>query len=155
MLAGGRGRPTSACGGCVPVLVARLLAAGSARAATPVGPDAPAALDARPRAAALAAAGAHRVALLAPYLRLLGARVGRPTTSPPADLTLPRMLHLDDDATVGYGAALHPWSVEDGQVVVGAVRLDRRAVVGANTVLGPGSRIGAAGMLREQSGAGP
>ena len=73
--------------------------------------------------------------LLAPYLRLLGARVGRRTHVATTDLTLPRMLHLDDDATVGYGAALHPWSVEDGQVVVGPVRLERRAVAGANTVL--------------------
>ena len=92
--------------------------------------------------------------LLAPYLRLLGARVGRRTHVATTDLTLPRMLHLDDDATVGYGAALHPWSVEDGQVVVGPVRLDRRAVAGANTVLAPGSRIGPAGMLAEQSALG-
>ena len=65
------------------------------------------------------------------------------------------MLHLGDDATVGYGAALRPWSVEDGQVVVGPVGLERRAVVGANTVLAPGSRIGPCRDARRAVGAGP
>ena len=92
--------------------------------------------------------------VLAPYLRLLGARVGRRTHVVTTDLTLPRMLHLDDDATVGYGAALHPWSVEDGRVVVGPIRLERRAVAGANTVLAPGSGIATVGMLAEQSALG-
>ncbi|PVZ13155.1 Pls/PosA family non-ribosomal peptide synthetase [Actinomycetospora cinnamomea] len=91
---------------------------------------------------------------LAPYLRLLGARVGRRTHVATADVTLPRLLHLDDDADVGYGAALHPWAVEDGWVVVGPVHVERGAVAGANTVLAPGSRIGAGGYLAEQSALG-
>ncbi|MDD7969113.1 Pls/PosA family non-ribosomal peptide synthetase [Actinomycetospora lemnae] len=91
---------------------------------------------------------------LAPYLRLLGARVGRRVHVASADINLPRLLDLDDDVAVGYGAVLHAWAVEDGWVVVGPVHLERRAVAGANSVLAPGSRIRARGMLAEQSALG-
>ncbi|MDF2976558.1 MAG: peptide synthetase [Actinomycetospora sp.] len=91
---------------------------------------------------------------LAPYLRLLGARVGHRTHVATAAITLPRLLRLDDDADVGYGAALHAWTVEDGWVVVGPVHLEQGAVVGANSVLAPGSRVGAGGYLAEQSALG-
>ncbi|MEJ2884815.1 Pls/PosA family non-ribosomal peptide synthetase [Actinomycetospora aeridis] len=91
---------------------------------------------------------------LAPYLRLLGARVGRRVHVAATDISLPRLLHLDDDAAVGYGAVLHPWAVEDGWVVVAPIHLDRRAVAGANSVLSPGSRVAERAMLGEQSALG-
>ncbi|GAA4904314.1 non-ribosomal peptide synthetase-like protein [Actinomycetospora succinea] len=91
---------------------------------------------------------------LAPYLRLLGARVGRRVHVAATEMNLPRLLHLDDDVAVGYGAVLHGWAVEDGWVVVGPVHLERRAVAGANSVLSPGSRVAERGMLAEQSALG-
>lgn len=91
---------------------------------------------------------------LAPYLRALGARVGRRVHVATTDITLPRLLRIDDDATVGYGAMLHPWTVEDGWVLVGPIHLERRAIAGANSVLSPGARIAERGMLAEQSALG-
>ena len=72
-----------------------------------------------------------------------------------SDLTLPRMLHLGDDATVGYGVALRPWAVEDGRVVVGPVRLERRARSSAPTPCSSrAAAVGPGAMLGEQSALG-
>ncbi len=89
--------------------------------------------------------------LAAGYLRLLGARVGRDVHLGTSALSLPAQLQIGDGATVGYGAALRPWTAQDGHVVVGPVTVGERAWVGANAVLEPGSILGPDAVLGEQS----
>ncbi|MDQ4116494.1 MAG: amino acid adenylation domain-containing protein, partial [Actinomycetota bacterium] len=92
--------------------------------------------------------------LAATYLRMLGARVGRDVHLGSSLLSLPAQLQIGDGATVGYGAALRPWTLQDGHVLVGPVTVGERAHVGANAVLEPGSIIGPDAVLGEQSALG-
>ncbi|WP_222131988.1 Pls/PosA family non-ribosomal peptide synthetase [Pseudonocardia sp. C8] len=89
---------------------------------------------------------------LAPgYLRLLGARVGRDVHLGTSVLSLPRMLQVGDGATIGYGAALRPWTAADGWVTVAPVAVGAGAHVGASAVVEPGAVIGADAVVGEQS----
>ncbi len=92
--------------------------------------------------------------LAATYLRMLGARVGRDVHLGTGRLSLPSQLQIGDGATVGYGAALRPWTLQDGHVLVGPVTVGERAHVGANSVLEPGSILGPDAVLGEQSALG-
>ncbi|WP_328646657.1 amino acid adenylation domain-containing protein [Amycolatopsis sp. NBC_00348] len=85
------------------------------------------------------------------YLRLLGARVGKRAVIATSSVSLPSLVHIGDDAAIGYGAVLRPWRVEDGWVTVGEITVGARAFVGANAVLEPGSSVGADAALAEQS----
>jgi non-ribosomal peptide synthetase-like protein len=92
--------------------------------------------------------------LLRPYLRLLGARVGRRCHIASGQLFLPTLIHIGDDAVVGYGAHLRPYVVEDGWVTVKPVVVGTGAHVGADSVLLPGARLGEGAALAEHSVAG-
>ncbi|MBH1937432.1 amino acid adenylation domain-containing protein [Streptomyces sp. AV19] len=88
--------------------------------------------------------------LLAPVLRLLGARVGRrchlsSVAGPPS------LVEIGDDTSIGYGVRLQPYAVEDGRLLLGPVRLGARCHVGTNSVVLPGARLGDGASLGDQS----
>jgi non-ribosomal peptide synthetase-like protein len=87
----------------------------------------------------------------APYLRLLGARVGRRVHLASAAVSAPVLVRLGDDASLGYGVSLRPWQVRGGRVEVGAITVGERAVVGTGSVLAPGSTVGVDAAVGEQS----
>lgn len=89
--------------------------------------------------------------LLAPYLRLLGARVGRRSHIATSVVSLPRMVDIGDDATLGYGVHVRPWVVEDGWVVVQPVTVCPRGLVGSSAVLEPGATVGEGAAVAEHS----
>ncbi|MEV5706358.1 Pls/PosA family non-ribosomal peptide synthetase [Actinoallomurus sp. NPDC052274] len=89
--------------------------------------------------------------LLAPYLRLLGARVGRRCHILTGGLPIPTLLDIGDDACVGYGAQLQSSLVENGRVVIDRVSVGARTFVGAGAVVQPGARIGDDAALAELS----
>lgn len=89
--------------------------------------------------------------LLAPYLRLLGARVGRRCHVLTAGLPVPSLLEIGDDACIGYGAQLQCSLVEQGRVVIDRVSVGARAFVGAGAVVQPAARIGDDAALAEMS----
>ncbi|MFS8479983.1 MAG: amino acid adenylation domain-containing protein [Micromonosporaceae bacterium] len=89
--------------------------------------------------------------LMATYLRLTGARVGRRTSIATSEISLPTLIEIGDDASIGYGVSLRPWQVSDGWVTVAPIVVGPRAFVGANTVLEPGASVGADAGLGEQS----
>jgi len=89
--------------------------------------------------------------MMTPYLRLLGARVGRHAHLASNAIALPTMIDIGDRASIGYGVDLHAWQVEDGWVHIGQVHVGADAVVGANALLEPGSRVGSGGTLGAQS----
>ncbi|PSK64677.1 Linear gramicidin synthase subunit D [Micromonospora sp. MH33] len=89
--------------------------------------------------------------LIGTYLRLLGARVGRRSIIATSAISLPSLISIGRDASVGYGVSLCPWRAEDGWVVVGPITIGPGAFVGANAVLEPGASVGAYAGVGEQS----
>ncbi len=89
--------------------------------------------------------------LLPGYLRLLGARIGRGVHLGSSELAMPSKLRIGDGASVGYGATLRPWRVQDGWVLVAPITVGEGAFVGAHAVLDPGSTVEAGAALGEQS----
>ncbi|MFE0027479.1 Pls/PosA family non-ribosomal peptide synthetase [Amycolatopsis sp. NPDC059021] len=85
------------------------------------------------------------------YLRVLGARVGRHSTIATSSVSLPSMVHIGHDVSLGYGAVLRPWRVEDGWVTVAPITIADGAFVGANAVLEPGTTVGEWAAVGEQS----
>lgn len=87
----------------------------------------------------------------APYLRLAGARVGEACHIGTAQIPLPHLVDLGDNATIGYASHLDAAEIGDGVLTIGAVTIEEDAVVGANTVLQGPCGVGAGAILREQS----
>jgi non-ribosomal peptide synthetase-like protein len=89
--------------------------------------------------------------LLAPYLRLLGARIGRNCHLGSGHLGTFDLLEIGDSASIGYGVELQPSTVEDGWLRLAPICIGAGAFVGTNSVLMPGATIGRGGVLLEQS----
>jgi non-ribosomal peptide synthetase-like protein len=89
--------------------------------------------------------------LMSGYLRLLGAKVGSRTTTATSVISLPAMVNIGTDASIGYRATLRPWRVEGGWVTVAPITVGQGAFVGANAVLEPGTSLGVRAALGEQS----
>ncbi len=89
--------------------------------------------------------------LLAPYLRLFGARIGKGCHLGSAALQLPDLLEIGDGASIGYGAVLEPFFVENGWLIQAPIRVGDGAFIGANSVMMLGSRVGNGARLAEQS----
>jgi non-ribosomal peptide synthetase-like protein len=89
--------------------------------------------------------------LLAPYLRALGARVGRHCHIATAAIGLPAFINIADGVSIGYGARLETVRVAHGWVTLRPVVVGRGAFVGANAVVMPGARLHVEAELAEQS----
>ena len=89
--------------------------------------------------------------LMAPYLRLLGARIGEGCHIATERIHTPSLTEIGDGASVGYGVAVMPAAVEDGWLVLEPVRVGAGAVVGTGSVLAGGSEMGRGARLAEQS----
>jgi len=89
--------------------------------------------------------------LLAPYLRLFGARIGTGCHLGSAALQLPDLLEIGDGASIGYGAVLEPFYVENGWLIQAPVRVGAGAFIGANSVIMLGGLVGDGAWLAEQS----
>jgi non-ribosomal peptide synthetase-like protein len=81
----------------------------------------------------------------APYLRLLGARVGRRCQLASSAIHLPTFVELGDGANVNHGAVIQPFVLEAGWL-----RLDR-VVVGADSCLGSGTTVQAGAVVGERA----
>lgn len=89
--------------------------------------------------------------MMSPFLRALGAKVGRNSHLGTSTISLPTMLRLGDDVSVGYNTDLRGWRVEGGWVTVAHIEVADRGFVGANSVLEAGARIEADAMIAAQS----
>jgi len=89
--------------------------------------------------------------LMAPYLRLLGAGIGKACHIGSPGIVLPPLITIADGASIGYGARLQPFVVEDGWLTLAPIRIGADAFVGANAVVMAGASIGHGGCLAEQS----
>jgi acetyltransferase-like isoleucine patch superfamily enzyme len=76
------------------------------------------------------------------YLKANGAKIGKGVYVNTARLNDHNLLVLEDKAVVGGDAKLIAHLVEHGRVKAWPVRVGKRAVIGINTVVGPGVEIG-------------
>ncbi|WP_411144568.1 Pls/PosA family non-ribosomal peptide synthetase [Streptomyces sp. x-80] len=88
--------------------------------------------------------------LLPPYLRLLGARIGRGChlSSP---VGLPAFVEIGDGTSIGYGARVQPYIVEGGWLRLAPVRFGAGSYLGTNSVVLPGAELGSGATVGEQS----
>ena len=87
----------------------------------------------------------------AAYLRACGARIGERVHLGTAQIGLPSLVTLDDDATVGYATHLECAAVTGGWLEIGPIRLGPGATVAANSVLTGPCSMGAGSFLDAQS----
>lgn len=92
--------------------------------------------------------GSH---LIAPFLRLLGARIGTASHIGTAQIPLPSLIELGDNVTVGYETHLRTFEIEGGRLRLGRVRIGDNAIVGPNCVLAGECSMGADTVLQAQS----
>ncbi|MER5733608.1 Pls/PosA family non-ribosomal peptide synthetase [Streptomyces sp. NPDC002138] len=74
------------------------------------------------------------------WLRLLGAGVGRRTEISTV-LTLPSLLTVEDGAFLADDVLAAPYELRGGRMLLGEVRIGRRAFVGNSGIVGPGRTV--------------
>ncbi|MCA1684704.1 MAG: AMP-binding protein, partial [Planctomycetia bacterium] len=84
---------------------------------------------------------------LAPWYRLLGARLGRRAEVSTASFLSPDLLTVGDEGFIADAVSLGAARVEDGGVTVAEVRVGRRAFVGNSALLPPGAVVGDNGLI--------
>jgi non-ribosomal peptide synthetase-like protein len=89
--------------------------------------------------------------LAAPYLRALGARIGRNCHIGTGLIYIPDMLEVGDGASIGYGTHVFGYRVEGGRLHLGRVRIGAGCYVGNNSVRMPGSAMEDGARLGDQS----
>jgi non-ribosomal peptide synthetase-like protein len=90
--------------------------------------------------------------LLAPYLRMLGARIGRDChLATGSVVAMPRYVELGDGVSIGYGARLLPYFVEGGWLHLMPVSIGSGCFVGTNSIVLAGAEIGSGSTVGEQS----
>ncbi|MGC0417207.1 Pls/PosA family non-ribosomal peptide synthetase [Embleya sp. AB8] len=88
--------------------------------------------------------------LLAPWLRLLGARIGRGCHLS-AVIGLPAFVEIGEGTSIGYGARLQPYVVADGWLRLAPIKIGSGSFVGTNSVVMAGAVIGDRASVGEQS----
>ncbi|MFD4180828.1 Pls/PosA family non-ribosomal peptide synthetase [Rhodococcus sp. NPDC058514] len=89
--------------------------------------------------------------VMAPFLRALGATVGRDCHIGTSAVPYPALVTIGDGASIGYNTDIRPWHVVDGWVLVEPVTIGAHSFVAANCALEPGATVGTGSLLGEQS----
>jgi non-ribosomal peptide synthetase-like protein len=90
--------------------------------------------------------------LAAPYLRLLGARIGRGChLATGSVIGMPMLVELGDGVSLGYGARLLPHVVEGGRLHLAPVRIGADSFIGTNSIVLAGGEVGCRTTIGEQS----
>jgi non-ribosomal peptide synthetase-like protein len=89
--------------------------------------------------------------LLAPYLWLLGARVGRGCYLGSGRIDVPDLIAIGNGASIGYDVDLDPSHIADGWLYVAPLHVGAGAYVGTNAVISGGSSVGRGARVVEQS----
>src|SRR5215813_12754400 len=84
----------------------------------------------------------HATLYMAPWYRLLGAKLGRFVELSTATAMMPDLLEIEDGGTVADEASLGAGRVECGWMTVAPTRIGRRAFVGNSAVVPAGAEIG-------------
>jgi non-ribosomal peptide synthetase-like protein len=89
--------------------------------------------------------------LLPPYLRLLGARVGRHCHLASAKIAIPKLVEIDQGVSIGYGAQIQPFEVRDGWLRLAPIHIGAGTFIGTNSVVLAGAWIGNNVTVAEQT----
>ncbi|GAC1365478.1 MAG: non-ribosomal peptide synthetase [Ktedonobacteraceae bacterium] len=89
--------------------------------------------------------------LLPPYLRLLGARVGRHCHLGASKFGLPMFLEIGEGVSMGYGVQLQPYEVHSGWLRLGPIHIGRNSFIATNGVVLAGAWIGSNVSIAEQT----
>ncbi len=89
--------------------------------------------------------------LLAIYYRLMGARVGRNVFLATDSCGSFDLVEIGDDASIGVDASLAGYTVADGQLHLGPIRIGRRAFVGTRAVVSLGASLADDAQLEDLS----
>ena len=79
---------------------------------------------------------------LAPWYRLLGAKLGRRAEISTASFISPDLLEIGEEGFIADSVSLGAARIEDGQVTIAATRIGARSFVGNSALLPPGATIG-------------
>jgi non-ribosomal peptide synthetase-like protein len=79
---------------------------------------------------------------LAPWYRLLGAKLGTRAEVSTASFIVPDLLSIGDESFIADSVSLGAGRVEDGVVTIAGNRLGRRSFVGNSATLPPGTALG-------------
>jgi non-ribosomal peptide synthetase-like protein len=89
---------------------------------------------------------------LAPYMRLLGSRIGKGGyLGATRGFLLPDLVDIGDNVSLGYGVALETHVIKDGWLYQGYIKIGDKAMVGNNSVVMQGACIGEGAHVLEQS----
>lgn len=89
--------------------------------------------------------------LLAWYLRLLGAKIGKGCYLGSAELDTPDLITLGDQVSLGYDASLEPAHIAGGMLRLVPISIDDHAFIGTNSLVSGNTTIAKNGRLLEQS----
>ena len=79
---------------------------------------------------------------LAPWYRLLGAKLGRMTEISTASFISPDLLTIDDESFVADAVSLGAARIEHGHLTIAHTRIGKRTFVGNSAILPPGTALG-------------
>ncbi len=89
--------------------------------------------------------------LMAPYFRLLGAKIGRGCHLGSGRIDVPDLVEIGDGASIGYNVDIDPAHVAGGWLTISPVRIGSGAYIGTNSVISGGAVVGAQAKVVEQS----
>lgn len=87
---------------------------------------------------------------MAPYMRLLGAKIGR-NCHLASGVGLPMFVQIEDGVSIGYAVQVQPYTVEDGWLRIAPIHIGANAFIGTNSVILAGAKIGSRAAIAEQS----
>jgi carbonic anhydrase/acetyltransferase-like protein (isoleucine patch superfamily) len=88
---------------------------------------------------------------LAWYLRFCGARIGRGCHLGTSKISMPDQIDIGAGTSIGYGADLVPFIVEDGWLHISPIKIGAGAFIGTNAVVMLGAQVGEGASVSEQS----
>jgi len=88
---------------------------------------------------------------MAPYLRLFGYRIGRGCHIGSGAISIPDLIDIGDNVSIGYGAVITAYVVRGGWLYLAPIKIKNGAFIGNGAVLLPGSEIGENSAIREQT----
>ncbi|HTK09268.1 MAG TPA: Pls/PosA family non-ribosomal peptide synthetase [Ktedonobacteraceae bacterium] len=89
--------------------------------------------------------------LLPLHLRLLGAKIGSHCHLASIRIGLPMFVEIGEGVSIGYGAQLQPFEVQDGWLRLAPIHIGRGTFLGTNSVVLAGAWIGNNAFIAEQT----
>jgi non-ribosomal peptide synthetase-like protein len=80
--------------------------------------------------------------MLPPYLRLLGAKIGRHCHLSTGLISVPSLVEIGTGTSIGFGARVQSYVVQDGWLRLAPIQIGADCYVGTKSIILPGAEIG-------------